>query len=45
MKDIIRLLLFAVNWPDQVETNEKLEELIRKGYEFNDWTYPGEIKR
>ena len=36
--DILRLLLFSVNWPDQVDTNEKAQELRRKGYLFNGWS-------
>jgi hypothetical protein len=28
---------FAVNWPDQIDTQPKLEELLRAGYRYNAW--------
>jgi hypothetical protein len=45
VKGILRRVLFAVNWPDQVHTTEKLEELLHKGYQFNGLDLDTEVAR
>jgi hypothetical protein len=42
--EIIRYILFAVNMPHMVDTKSKLEEILRKGYEFNFWPRPQNLK-
>ena len=34
---ILRYVFVAVNWPGLVDTQEKLENLVRLGYEFSSW--------
>jgi len=38
--DILRQLMFAVNWHGPVDSEEKLEELLVKGFNYNFW--PGQ---
>ena len=37
IKDVLRLAFFSANWPDWVDTNEKLEDLLNNAYKFNCW--------
>ncbi len=37
VKDILRQILFAVNWPEAADTDEQLNLLIAAGYAFNYW--------
>jgi hypothetical protein len=39
-KDIVRHVLFSANFPELVSTPQKLESLIRTGYEYNGWPVP-----
>lgn len=38
--DVLRYVFFSVNWPDLVDTPQKLEELVRSGYKYNSWRQP-----
>ena len=38
--DVLRYVFFSVNWPDLVDTPQRLEDLVRKGYEYNYWPEP-----
>ena len=42
--DILRYIFFSVNWPELIDSQEKLERLVRKGYEFNFWQQPDNLK-
>ena len=42
--DVLRYVLFSVNWPDLAETPQELEDLIRKGYTFNSWPEPANLR-
>jgi hypothetical protein len=42
--DVLRMLMFSVNLPDQVHTPEKVEKLLRDGFIFNDWPPIQELK-
>ncbi len=33
--DLLRYIFFSVNWPDMVNTSEKLEKLVDWGHKFN----------
>jgi len=35
--ELLRYVFFAVNWSDMVNSQQKLEKLIREGKEFNRW--------
>jgi len=35
--DLLRILLFAVNWPDVASQDEKINVLLESGYKFNMW--------
>ena len=35
--DVLRIVFFSVNWPELVDKQQKLEELVIRGYEFNLW--------
>jgi hypothetical protein len=35
--EVLRPMMFAIDLPDHVNTNEKLEQLLRKGFNFNFW--------
>ena len=37
IKDLLRQLLFALNWPDVSSTDAQLEQLIQAGYFYNMW--------
>jgi hypothetical protein len=36
-RDLLRFIFFATGWPLLVDTPEKLEKLVKTGYEFNHW--------
>jgi Putative DNA-binding domain len=38
--EILRLTFFSVNWPDLIETQGRLENLLRAGYQYNCWPVP-----
>lgn len=40
LMDAIRSVFFSANLSDLVDTQQKLEELLRKGYKFNSWSEP-----
>lgn len=42
--DILRSILFSVNCPDLVDSPEKVEELIRAGYNYNSWPQPNTLR-
>lgn len=42
--ELLRVIFFAVNWPDAVTTPDAIAELIRDGYHFNMWGRPGQLK-
>jgi hypothetical protein len=35
--DLLRYIMFSGNWPEPVDTPEKLNELMKLGYQFNAW--------
>jgi hypothetical protein len=41
--EILRYVLFAVNSPHLMDTQPKLEELLRMGCEFNSWRAKGSL--
>jgi hypothetical protein len=44
VSEIVRYILFSVNKADLVDTQQRLEEVIRMGYRFNSWTQPSTLK-
>ena len=38
--ELLRYASFSVNWPDLIDTPGKLEELLRVGYQYNNWPVP-----
>jgi hypothetical protein len=38
--EMLRYIFFAVNWPDLIDTQAKIETLIRTGYQYNFWYAP-----
>jgi hypothetical protein len=38
--DVLRYVLFSVNSSDLIDTQQKLEDLVRMGYQFNYWPNP-----
>ena len=42
--DILRYIFFSVNWPELIDIQEKLEHLVPKGYRFNFWEQPDDLK-
>jgi hypothetical protein len=42
--EIFRNVFFSVNCPDLVDTPQKLEQLVRRGYEFNGWPPPQSLR-
>jgi Putative DNA-binding domain len=38
--DLLRYVFFSVNWPDLIDSQTKLEELLRMGYQYNSWPVP-----
>lgn len=38
--DLYRRIFFALNWPRLVETPQHAEDVLRKAYQFNNWTVP-----
>ena len=41
--DILKYVFFSVNCPDLIDTRQKLEDLVRNGYVFNNWTPPEKL--
>jgi hypothetical protein len=37
---LLQYVFFSVNWSDLVDTQPKLEELLRMGYQYNSWPVP-----
>jgi len=42
--DVLRNALFSVNSSGLVDTPQKLEALVRKGYEYNFWPKPTNLR-
>jgi len=42
--DILPYVFFSVNWPDLIDSQGKLEALVRDGYQYNSWPRPGNLK-
>jgi hypothetical protein len=42
--EVLRYVLFSVNASDLVDTQEKLENQVRMGYEFNLWPKPDKLR-
>jgi len=38
--DILRLVFFAMGWPSTADDPRKLFEVLKVGYEFNQWPPP-----
>ena len=38
--DVLRLVFFAINWPDTADDPQKLAALLKDGYEYNMWRPP-----
>src|SRR4030081_3408558 len=41
--DILRYVLFSVNWPDLIEIPQTLENLVYRGYAYNSWPRPDKL--
>jgi hypothetical protein len=37
VRKVLSYVFFAVNWPDLIDTDAKLQDLIRMGYRYNSW--------
>ena len=37
-KNVLRLAFFATNWPEVANSDDKLAEKVRAGYEYNHWS-------
>jgi len=35
--DLLRYIFFSLNWSDLIDTEEKLNELVLRGYDYNFW--------
>src|SRR5260370_37525255 len=35
--DMLRQVFFAINWPSVADSEEKLDAIIRAGYQYNNW--------
>ena len=42
--DVLRYIFLSVNWPDLVDTPQKLEDLVRSGYTYNSWREPANLR-
>jgi hypothetical protein len=42
--DILRYVLFSVNSSDLIDTPQKVEDLVRMGYEYNCWPKPADLR-
>ena len=42
--EVVRSIFFSVNRYEMADTTEKLEELIRMGYQFNSWGRPPALR-
>jgi hypothetical protein len=40
IKDLLKYVFFAVNWPGIMDTKQELENLLRYGYRYNQWVEP-----
>ncbi len=43
--DIVRNVLYSVNWSDLIETPTQLETIVLKGYDFNFWYRPTALRQ
>lgn len=41
---LLRYVFFSVNWSDLVDTQQKLDHLVRQGYAFNSWPSPADLR-
>ena len=42
--DLLRQMFFSLNWPELVSTLS-FEEVIRSGYQFNNWPFPAVLRK
>ena len=42
--NVLRYIFFATTWPEVADSPEKLENLIKAGYEFNGWRQPHTLR-
>lgn len=35
--DLLRYIFFSLNWSDQIDTEQKLNQLVLRGYDYNFW--------
>lgn len=42
--EILCRVFFSVNWPDLIDSQKKLEDLIRDGYKYNRWQEPANLR-
>ena len=42
--DVLRYVFFSVNWPSLIAGPQDIENLVRKGYEFNSWPQPANLQ-
>jgi hypothetical protein len=42
--DVLRYVLYSVNLSDLIDTPQKLEDLVRMGYEYNYWPRPANLR-
>lgn len=42
--EILRYIMFSINKADLVDTRQRLEEVVLKGYDFNSWTRPSSLR-
>jgi hypothetical protein len=41
--DILRYVFFAMNWVNIADTDQRLEGLVRSGYDYNSWGNPEKL--
>ncbi len=41
---VLQYVFFSINWPDLVVVPQNPENLIRRGYEFNSWSQPANLR-
>ena len=39
-RDVFSYVFFSVNWPDLIDTPQRLDDLVRMGYKYNSWSLP-----
>jgi hypothetical protein len=44
-RDIVRNILYSVNWSELIDTPNQIENVILKGYDFNFWHRPNEFRQ